>query len=107
MDWKNEEGRIFSENENGELMAEATYEVMENGELNIEHTFVNPSLRGQGIADKMMVEVAMYLRKSGKKAIATCTYADLWFKKNEEKYADVISNDFGNQETGCKIDGRH
>jgi len=107
MDWKHEEGRIFSENENGELMAEATYEVMVNGEINIDHTYVNPCMRGQGIADKMMVEVAMYLRKSGKKAIATCSYADIWFKKNEEAYADIISKDLDNQEVGCKIDGKH
>lgn len=91
MEWMYTEGRIYNENENGELMAEATYEVLSNGELNINHTYVNPSLRGQGVADKMMVAVSEYLRKTGKKAIGTCTYADSWFKKNEEAYADVIS----------------
>ena len=31
MDWKYEKGRIYFENECGELMAETTYETMVNG----------------------------------------------------------------------------
>jgi predicted GNAT family acetyltransferase len=107
MDWKYEKGRIYSENEKGELMAEATYDTAENGELNIHHTYVNPSLRGQGVADKMMVAVAEYLRKEGKKAIATCSYADMWFKKNEEAYSDIIAECSEGHSVGCRIDGRH
>lgn len=107
MDWKYEKGRIYFENEAGELMAEATYETMLNGELNIDHTYVNPSLRGQGVADKMMVAVADYLRKEGKKAMATCSYANIWFKKNEECYGDIIATDDEQTGCGCKIDGKH
>ena len=107
MDWKYEDGRIYTENEKGELMAEATYVVAENGELNIDHTYVNPSLRGQGVADKMMVAVAEYLRERETKAIASCSYAISWFKKNEQNYSDIISSDFDYQDAGCKIDGRH
>jgi len=107
MEWNYKEGRIYSENEKGELMAEATYVVMPNGDLNIDHTYVNPSLRGQGVADKMMVAVTEYLRKSDKKAVATCSYAISWFKKNENDYSDIISSDFDNQDAGCKINGKH
>jgi len=95
MDWKYEEGRIYTENEKGELMAEATYVVMSNGEINIDHTYVNPSLRGQGVADKMMVAVVEYLRECETKALPSCSYAVSWFKKNKETCADVISGDFG------------
>ncbi len=107
MDWKYKEGRIYSEDEKGELMAEATYVVTANGDINIDHTYVNSCLRGQGIADKMMVAVAEYLREHEAKAIASCSYAASWFKKNKENYSDIISDEFSDQDTGCKIDGTH
>ncbi|MBK5246817.1 MAG: N-acetyltransferase [Peptostreptococcaceae bacterium] len=107
MEWIYKEGRIYSENEKGELMAEATYVTMPNGEISIDHTYVNPSLRGQGVANKMMVAVAEYLRQCDTKAVASCSYAISWFKKNEEAYSDIIFSDFDNQDAGCKIDGKH
>ena len=107
MDWKYKEGRIYSENEKGELMAEATYIVMPNGEIDIDHTYVNPSLRGQGVADKMMVVVTEYLRECDIKASASCSYAVSWFKKNGETCADIISSDFDDQDAGCKTEGGH
>ena len=107
MEWKHEKGRIYSENEFGELMAEATYVCLDNGDINIDHTYVNPSLRGRGVADIMMKAVVEYLRKEGIKAVASCSYAVSWFEKNEEEYADIIAKDKGGVEVGCKIDGNH
>lgn len=60
MDWKYEDGRIYSEDEKGELMAETTFDYKDNGEINIDHTYVNPILRGHGVAGKMMLVVADY-----------------------------------------------
>lgn len=107
MNWKFENGRIYYENENGELMAEATYEVMMNGEINIDHTYVNPILRGQGIAHEMMVAVTEYVRREGKKCMATCSYANIWFEKNEDLCADIIATGDEPQGAACKIDGKH
>jgi len=91
MDWKYEEGRIYQVDEKGELMCEATFNYRKNGEVNINHTYVNPLLRGQGKADKMMQIVAEYLREKGLKATATCPYAHRWFRDNAEAYADILS----------------
>lgn len=52
MDWKYENGRIYSVDQNNELMAEATFVVQENGVVVIDHTYVNPVLRGQHVAEK-------------------------------------------------------
>lgn len=107
MDWKYEDGRIYSINENNELMAETTYVFKENGEIDIDHTYVNPVLRGQGVAEKMIKVVAEYLREKGLKATATCSYANIWLKRNSESYSDIISKDIDGESIACKIDGKH
>lgn len=104
MDWKYEEGRIYSVNEKGDLMAEATFKLKENGESDIDYTYVNPSLRGQGIAGKLMEAVAQYLRGKGLKTTATCSYANIWLRRNSEFYSDIISKDLDNEAIACKID---
>jgi predicted GNAT family acetyltransferase len=107
MDWKYKEGRIYSTDEKGELLAEATFVRREHGEIEIDHTYVNPSLRGQGVAGKMMKVVADYIREKGLKATATCSYASDWFRKNAESYADILLKDHGDQAPACKINGKH
>jgi uncharacterized protein len=96
MDWKFENDRVYSVDEKGDLMAEANFISKENGEVDIHHTYVNPILRGQGVAGKMMQVVAEYLREKGLKASATCSYANSWLRKNSELYSDIISMDIDN-----------
>ncbi|NLJ58253.1 MAG: N-acetyltransferase [Tissierellia bacterium] len=84
MDFKYEKDRIYLENENGECTAQVTFPKINKNEVNINHTYVNPSLRGQGIADKLVRELALHLRKNNKKAISTCSYALDWFERNPE-----------------------
>jgi predicted GNAT family acetyltransferase len=107
MDWKYENGRIYSVNENNELMAETTYVIKENGEVDIDHTYVNPILRGKGVAGKMMEVVAEYLRENSLKATATCSYANAWLKKHRELYSDIISKDLDDEAVACKLGGNH
>ncbi len=107
MDWKYEEGRVYWVDENNELMAEATFVIKDDGEVDIDHTFVNPSLRGQGVAGKMMEALAEHLREKGKKASASCSYAKNWLKKRREAYSDIISDRFDDDTMACKIDGKH
>lgn len=107
MEWKFENGRIYSLDKNGELMCEATFYKKENGEVDVDHTYVNPVLRGQGKASEMMKVVADYLRNENLKATASCSYANMWFKNNEKIYSDIISNDIYNEDIACKLDGKH
>lgn len=107
MKWSFEKGRIYSVDENGKLMAETTFVYKYNGEVDIDHTYVNPELRGQGLAGKMMEVVAEYLKENGIKASASCSYANIWLKKHSESYPDIISRDIENDPFACKIDGKH
>jgi len=94
MKWQYEAGRIYSKNENNELMAETTFSFACNNRVVVNHTYVNPVLRGQGVAGKMMEVVAEHFRENGLKANATCSYAREWFKKHRETYSDILSEDF-------------
>jgi len=107
MDWKYEKGRIFYNDEKGELMAEATYVDLGNKIIDIDHVYVNPVLRGQGVAEKVMKEVVCFLKKEGIKANATCSYANSWLKKNRDEYAAIMTDDFDSYDAACKIDSKH
>jgi len=92
MEFQYESNRIYLENEVGRLIAEVTFPAIKDQLVNIDHTFVDDSLRGQGIAGKLMEEVASKLSKENKKAILTCSYAVKWFEKNGV-YQDIISKE--------------
>ena len=106
MNWNYEKGRIYSTDEKGELMCETTFIRKETGGMNIDHTYVNPVLRGQGVAAKMMVVVAEYFRKEGLKTTATCSYANIWLKRHEKLYPDILDENTGDQAVACKISGK-
>lgn len=89
MEFKYEDNRIFIENEEKKVIAEVTFPKLNENVVNINHTFVDPSLRGQGIAAKLMLELAKQLRQENKKAMISCPYSITWFDRNEE-YKDVV-----------------
>lgn len=94
MEWLYEKDSICSRNKKGDVVAEAAYTIKENGEMNIEHVFVNRDHRGQGLAFQVMEEVVKYLREKNMKTTATCPYAKKWLKENREENIDIISSDF-------------
>lgn len=80
MEFKYEPNRIFLE-ENGMTIAEITFPVKE-GTATIDHTFVDVSLRGQGIASKLMRLAVDNINENSWKLDATCPYAIKWIKEN-------------------------
>jgi predicted GNAT family acetyltransferase len=75
MEFKYQPGRVYLEDPNGRPIAEILFPNVDKKTVNITHTWVDESLRGQGIAAKLVEEVIAQLKKSGKKAILTCPYA--------------------------------
>lgn len=84
MEFRKESGRIFATDETGKLLAEVTFPERE-GVAVINHTFVDDSLRGQGVAGQLLRAVADALRQDGRKARATCSYAIRWFQTHPEE----------------------
>ncbi len=91
MDFTRNENQIALFSETGSLLAEVTFPYTDETQSTVEvdHTFVDTSLRGQGIAGKLMSELADELEKRDLKAVPTCSYAVSWFEKHPE-YAHLV-----------------
>ena len=54
------------------MLAEVTY-VPQGDQVAIDYTFVDPSLRGQGVAEQSVDRVVGEMEKENKKIIASCS----------------------------------
>jgi len=75
--------------EGDRVLAEIDFPATGPDSVSIAHTWVDGSLRGQGIAGKLVQMAADRLREAGKKATPDCSYAASWFA-NRPDYADVL-----------------
>ena len=82
MDFKIEENRIYSVNNENKIIAEITFEEIEKGIFNINHTFVDESLRGQKIGEKLVKMAIEEIKKKNGKIQATCSFAKHYLDKN-------------------------
>jgi predicted GNAT family acetyltransferase len=55
------------------------------------HTEVDDSLKGRGIAQNLLDAMEAYVRENGLKVIPLCKYVNLQFRRNPEKYGDIIA----------------
>ena len=85
MELTRETTRVYARNDAGKLVAEITFPMTAPGVYTIDHTFVDPSLRGQGMADKLVRAALEQIRKNGGTPAATCTYAVSWLEKHPEQ----------------------
>lgn len=84
-----ENNRIYMEDESKKLLAEVTFENIDDNTVEIDHTFVDSSLSGKGIASELINMIALKLRSENKKAVPTCSYAVKWFEKHTE-FQDIL-----------------
>ena len=84
MEFQHERERIFALDEQGKLVAEVTFPISE-GVADIDHTFVDQSLRGQGVAGQLLDAAVRQIRMEGLRAKATCSYAAKWFKEHPDQ----------------------
>lgn len=83
MNFITETDRIYATAPTGEILAEVTFPT-KDGISTIDHTFVDDSLRGQGIAGKLVKLAADKILAEGNKIGATCAYAVAWFQRHPE-----------------------
>lgn len=89
MEYIYETNRIYCEDGEKKLIAEVTFPEVSKGIVCINHTFVDNSLRGQGIASELLTLATQLIRENGWKTRATCSYAQKWFEKHDD-YSDVF-----------------
>lgn len=80
--------RIYALNQDGTLAAEVTFPIW-NNVADINHTFVDPELRGRGIAGQLMEAAVSHLRSKGVQIRPTCPYAAKWFLEHPE-YQELL-----------------
>ena len=84
MEFITEPDRIYATDDTGKTIAEITFPETESGVFCIDHTFVDESLRGQGIAQKLVSQAVEEIKSKGGTITATCSYAKSWLEKNEK-----------------------
>lgn len=89
MNFTYSQNQISLPGEGNKTLAAVTFPDIDGDTVDINHTFVDDSLRGQGVAGKLMEAVAEQLKVQNKKAVPTCSYAVKWFEKHPE-YNDLI-----------------
>ena len=70
------------------VLAEVDFPNCGENIVDINHTFVDDSLRGKGIASELLLRTANKLKAENKKAVLSCSYANAWFEKHIE-YKDL------------------
>lgn len=84
MDWVMERDRVQVLDEGWNVIAEVTFPEVERGVVEIDHTFVDESLRGRGVAGELLGRAVASIAASGYHARPTCSYAVSWFEKHPE-----------------------
>ncbi|MDF2486772.1 MAG: N-acetyltransferase [Herbinix sp.] len=84
MSFNQESNKIYLNDDNNHMIAVVTFPKLKEGVVNIDHTFVDPSLRGQGVAGKLMEAAVAYFRANELKVKPTCSYAVKWFSEHPE-----------------------
>ncbi|HUJ26668.1 MAG TPA: GNAT family N-acetyltransferase [Myxococcales bacterium] len=88
-----QEGRrgAFTIERGGKRLAEQTYTMRQGGKVaSIEHTEVDESLRGQGIARKLTVATVEWARGQGLKILPLCPFAKAVIER-DESLQDVLA----------------
>jgi predicted GNAT family acetyltransferase len=89
MDFIREADKIYLKDNNDHMIAVVTFPRLTDGVVNIDHTYVDDTLRGQGIAGKLMEEAVSYFRENNLKSKLTCSYAVKWFDEHKDCW-DVL-----------------
>lgn len=82
-------GAFFIET-NAQRVAELTYSRRSASLVNIDHTEVDPSLRGQGVARLLLDAAVRWARETHTKVMTTCPYATVTFAR-DSSIRDVLS----------------
>ena len=83
MEFIYEKNRIYLKNEQDETIAEVTFPETAPGVFTIDHTIVDSSLQGQGVAGKLVQAAVDEIKSRGGKVEATCSYAVKWLEKHQ------------------------
>ena len=82
-------GEFFIERD-GRHIAEITYQYQDDHTILADHTWVDLTLRGQGVACQLLDILVAFAREKQLKIVPTCSYVDVMFQR-EAEFADVVA----------------
>ena len=84
-------GEFFLNNDAGQRIAEISYLWRDDQTIIADHTWVDDSLRGQGVARKLLDHLADFAREKSVKIVPTCPYVVVMFKREPTAFSDVAA----------------
>ena len=84
-------GEFFLNNDAGQCIAEISYLWRDDQTIIADHTWVDDSLRGQGVARKLLDHLADFAREKSVKIVPTCSYVVVMFKREPTAFSDVAA----------------
>ena len=83
-------GARFEIKEKDEILGEMVYRIEDDKDLIIEHTYLNPVLRGKNHGFELLEEVIKFARSKNLKVKSECSYASKLLEKNKEIFKHDI-----------------
>jgi uncharacterized protein len=83
-------GAFFIE-ENGEWVAEMTYNKTVDGQLIIDHTEINDALKGKGIGRELVTAGVEFARKNNLKIVPICPFTKRIIDRTPE-FHDILAD---------------
>ena len=74
---------IYLTDDDGNVFAEITFEQVDDETYDIYHTFVDESMRWQGIADELVEKAVDYIQSQWFSVTASCPFAKKWLKRHK------------------------
>ena len=85
MEFVHKKNEIVVYDDKQKEVAKVTFPSLGGNLVDVNHTVVDDSLKGQGVAGKLMEEVAKDMQETNRKAKLTCSYAVAYFARHPEK----------------------
>lgn len=87
--FKVESNRTIYLDDKGNILGEVDYPYISSNVREVNHTFVDISLRGKGIASLLLTYAFNYFKETNIKVKVSCSYAIKWIS-NHPEYQDLI-----------------
>jgi len=79
-----EENRTIYLDGKGNTLGEVDYPYISSNVVDVNHTYVDMSLRGKGIASLLLTNALNYFRENNIKVKCSCSYAIKWISNHKE-----------------------
>ncbi len=84
-----ESNRTIYVDDKGNILGEVDYPYISSNVVEVNHTFVDISLRGKGIASLLLTHAFNYFKENNIKVKVTCSYAIKWLN-NHKEYSNLV-----------------